>query len=393
MDDVMVLDRSWRKETVGQCARRALKLMTGRKFESKADFEEWWKVNSGGRNCLWYWQQRLKREFDEADIATSSYHINWRPYETWEQYSSRIHAIRATARTEVLATVTAELRQLDPEVEAKVRLLTVCTHTGCYGAQFWPDPPNLRISSGRLLDLLDRKDLWPDVPWDSNWYYSRLAERLGMWADVLFTSSDVPRLKAVLEREHDNLGASLIIGISRLLPVAAEEELGSTDTRDGWLRHATLNERDLFVRCYCAMELVRVGLPENAAFLTEMAFAAHEDDSENCFMQYVLQALAQPPLTAEKRRFLVDLLLDQRFEPLWTCPDGRGGDSPHMCRVYGIQAINAHAGRELVGDAVENGLTNPDKYKEALAELRRLIAQLRDAKRTDTPDEHKTVIP
>jgi hypothetical protein len=48
-----------------------------------------------------------------------------------------------------------------------------------------------------------------------------------------------------------------------------------------------------------------------------------------------------------------------------------------MCRQYGTWAVNAHAGRELVGDALKYRLVDPAESQKALAELRQLIARLR----------------
>jgi len=384
--DGLDLRRSWHAETVAQCAQRALRLMTGMRFDGGAAFDEWWKANSDGRSCLWYWQQRLERELDEADILTSWPRLYQRPDETWERYRARRQALNAAARAEVHRTVAAELRGLAPEVEAKVRLLTVSEHaggapiTGSEG-QFWPDPPDLRVSADRLLDLLDRKGLWPDVPWDEagRGVYNLLAERLGMWAGVLFGPAHVPRLRAALERERDRLGwsgqAAMVIGISRLLPPAAEGGLDDPDTRDGVLRQAVRGEGDLFVRDYCARELACVGLPVNGSFLKDAAFATRKDDPDGRIAQGILRALAQPPLTPQKREFLVELVLDRRFEPFWTRANARMGMD--MGRQYGIWAINAHAGRELIGDSIRNRLTDPAASGEALAELREAVARLR----------------
>lgn len=374
--------RSWRKETVAQCAKRALKLMTGKRFDDKPAFEAWWKVNRGGRNCLWYWEQRLERELEEADLSTSWFRLHQRPDETRERYRARRQALNSAARAEIHKAAAAELRRLPPEVEAKVRLLAVNRRaggppiTGSEG-QFWPDPPDLRISPDRLLDLLDRKNLWPDVPWDGDkgrHKYNLLAERLGMWAKVLFRPAHVPRLRAALKRERDNLWwsgqAGMIIGISSLLPPATEGKLDDPNTRDGVLRQAVRNERDRFVRVHCARELVRVGLPMNASFIKDVAFATRKDDEDHQMTQGILRALAQSPLTPQKSRFLVDLLLDPRFKPFWTRPDTR-------MDVEGIWAVNAHAGRELISNSIKNRLTIPAHSDKALAELRQLITLLR----------------
>jgi len=392
--DGLDLYRSWRKESVAQCVQRALRLMTGQRFSDKAAFEEWWKVNRDGRNCLWYWQERLERELNEADISTAWPRLYQRPDESWERYRARQQALNRAARAEVHKTIAADLRQLAPEVEAKVRLLTVSEHaggapiTGSEG-QFWPDPPNLRVTSGRLLDLLDRKGMWPDVPWDDKGrgMYNLLAERLGMWSDVLFAPADVPRLRVALEREHDNLWwsgqAAMIIGISRLLPAARADNLDDPNTRDGALRLAVQKEPDLFVRDYSARELVRVGLPVNGPFLKDVTFATRKDDQNNRIGQGILQALAQPPLTSQKRQLLVELLLDPRFEPFWTRPNTRMGMD--MCRQYGIWAVNAHAGREVISDSIKNRLTDPVESDKALTELRQIVSRLREKGRDMPP--------
>ncbi|MCC7408992.1 MAG: hypothetical protein IT442_13045 [Phycisphaeraceae bacterium] len=395
--DRLVLTRSWHKESVAQCARRALGLMTGERFDNQVALGEWWKVNSDARGSLWYWQQRLERELNEADISTSWPRLYQRPDETWERYIARQEALKIAARAEVHRTIAAELRRRPPEVEAKVRLLTVSDHAGGSPitgseSQFWPDPPDLRVSSDRLLDLLDRKDMWPDVPWDDGerGMYNLLAERLGMWAIVLFQPSDVPRLRGALKREHDNLWwsgqAGMIIGISRLLPPASGGTPDDPDTRDGFLQQAVLSEAHVFVREYCAMEMARVGLPKNATFLKDVAFATRNDDQSNRVAQGILQALSQAPLTPQKRQFLIDLLRDPRFELYWTRPNTQMGMD--MCRQYGIRAVNAHAGRKLINDSMKRRLTDPAESDQALAELRQLVAQLGNlptAQPTGTP--------
>ncbi|HOF19298.1 MAG TPA: hypothetical protein PK082_10350, partial [Phycisphaerae bacterium] len=95
--------------------------------------------------------------------------------------------------------------------------------------------------------------------------------------------------------------------------------------------------------------------------------------------QGILQALAQPPLTSQKRQLLVELLLDPRFEPFWTRPNTRMGMD--MCRQYGIWAVNAHAGREMIGDSIQNRLTDPAESDKALTELRQVVRRLREEDR------------
>ena len=45
-----------------------------------------------------------------------------------------------------------------------------------------------------------------------------------------------------------------------------------------------------------------------------------------------------------------------------------------MCRIYGIRAVNAHAGGELIDNSLQNDMIYPTAA--ALAEVRRRIARL-----------------
>jgi hypothetical protein len=244
---------------------------------------------------------------------------------------------------------------------------------------FWPEPPELRLTADRLLDLLDRKDLWADVDWNPE-RYNLLAERLGLWADVLFKPEHAGRLRAALEREKNELWwsgkAALTIGIARLHPAAKADNLDEAGTRDQILRDAAVNDAELFVRGYCAMELVRTGLPENAAFLRDIAFKPSKESGCPDVMQSILQALARPPFDKPKRELLADIALDERFKDSWTRPNSRMGDD--MKRTYAIWAINAHAGRTLITDEQKSALVEPASSAAALEQLQADINQLRE---------------
>jgi hypothetical protein len=377
--DTLEIFRSWRKRTVASYARAGLELITGRAFADEAAFLNWWKSNSNARHCLWYWQQRMQREMDTAEQVPGI-----GPGEM--DYRKRVMMAKAA----VAKTILAELRQLPPEVEAKVRLLTISNKAGgapITGSEtsFWPEPPSFRLDAGRLLDLLDRKGLWEDVDWDepNKGHYNLFAERLGIWAHVLFLPEQAPRLRAAFKNEREGLWwsgkAGLIIGISRLLPAAKEDQLDDADTRDGTLREAVLHESDLFVRDYCAMELVRVGLPGNTGFLKRMAFEPIEEDFFPTLSQAILQALAEKPLTEAKGKLLVEIVLDKRFELYWTRPNKRMGDD--MDRTYAVAAINAHAGRVLISDELKQALVNQSRSAEALKEVRKGVENLLQDKR------------
>lgn len=377
-EDRLTILRSWHKRTVASYAKAGLELITGREFADEAAFLNWWKSNSNARHCLWFWQQQMQREMDAAEQVPG---VN----PSQSDYRKQVMMAKAA----VAKTILAELKQLPPEVEAKVRLLTTSKNAGgtpITGSEtsFWPEPPALRVEASRLVDLLDRKGLWEDVAWDDKHkgYYNLLAERLGMWSHVLFLPEHATRLRAALKNEREGLWwsgqAGLILGISRLLPAAKADNLDDAATRDGTLREAVLHESDLFVRDYCAKELVRVGLPGNTAFLKRMAFEPAEDAGSPTLSQAILQALAEKPLTEAKLKLLIEIVLDKRFEIYWTRPNKRMGQD--MDRVYAAAAINAHAGRILISDELKQSLVKPSRSTEALKKVRASIGKLLPAK-------------
>ncbi len=385
-DDVeqILPGRSWRKQTVGDYARRGLELMTGKHFANKAEFDLWWASNSGGKDCLWYWQQRLDREMEVAERVWEL--VRRLPGESSMDFNRRRWAMQKSSRAYVNFKIEEELRGRSPEVEAKIRLLAHGRHLGAApitGSEkrYWPNQPNLRLSRERLLELLERKDLWRDVEWNAE--YNMLSERMGIWADVLFEPADASRLMAVLEKERGNLcwsgRAGLIIGISRLLPPASADGLNDPETQDGFLRLHIDCESDRTIRDYCTRELIRVGLPQNSGWLKSLAFNSSEDDSDgiNRTVNGMLQELTSRPLTAEKRGFLVDLLLDPRFESYWTRPNPGRGRAMDAFRDNAIKAINAYAGSELVARELNERLVHPRKSKSALDEIHSGIGRLK----------------
>lgn len=384
----LILMRSWQKQTVSQYARRALANMTGKMFENKAAFDTWWQVNHDAQNSLWYWQHRLARELRDATYDNHWHHVTMYPYETREQFHARRQTINQAAQDNVYQSIAKELRQLSPEVEAKVYLLAANHQLngvmyGMFEINFDANPPKLRISTERLFELLDHKNWWAEVPKgdQGRQAYYLLTARIGLWANVLFTPEHIPRLRQLLNRPEDHPWQpnpiALTIGISRLLPPASPDQLDHPDTRDGILRQGIGKVYQPYdnTRIAITRELVRVGLPNNSDFLMELAFAINKDDTENEIAQGILQELAASPLTPQKRQFMIDLLLDPRFELFWTRANTRA--SMDMCRQYGIWAINAHAGTELIHDELKYDLTDPEKSDDALKKLYQFIEQLR----------------
>ena len=121
----------------------------------------------------------------------------------------------------------------------------------------------------------------------------------------------------------------MLLGISRLLPAAAPGNLDDPQTRDGTLRAAIREGSDR-----AAYELVRVGLPRNWPFLKEQIFAGSKHP-----LPSMITTLGTRPLTNAKRTALGELLLDERFKPLWK--------TDRWCRGSALRAVNAHAGEEI----------------------------------------------
>lgn len=385
--DGLETERSWQPRRVSDYAVKALRLMTGRNFE-RQDFAKWWVRNQGSRERVWYWQERLNRELKTA-IAEEQ--PDWRKpgadnnalhKQYVEKMKPRFAAIRDAAAV--------ELAQLPVEVEAKVRLFAV-NETSPGSSAF--DEPYLgfelsqpimgrfkcpRVSSERLLELLERKDLWEDVDWTQGASYNLLAVQLGGQAELFFTRKDVERLRATLAREQRHLWwdgqGNLVVGISRLLPPAQPGKLDDPDTEDGALREGVRTLADVFAREVVVREIVRIGLPRNQEFLADQFFGEDKVSGNPVpdMRGSLLQSLASPPLMPLKRQFLATLLLDKRFEPLWRESNVVSG-APH--RENAIRAVNTYAGKEIITYELNQRLNEPARADEALVAVQEIVRQ------------------
>ncbi|HEY2251815.1 MAG TPA: hypothetical protein VGH74_12170, partial [Planctomycetaceae bacterium] len=136
------------------------------------------------------------------------------------------------------------------------------------------------------------------------------------------------------------------------------------DTRDGYLRKAIREEREALTKAYVSRELVRVGLPENVPFLRAVFYGQKNGATSHDVRTSIIEALGQPPLTDEKRKFLFELIADPRSRLLLTRAPKAIGDNLLQDAV--VRAINAHAGRKLVSTSDWNFLHSDDKATEAL---------------------------
>lgn len=354
------LVRGWYARRVSSYARVALRLMTGRDFDT-ASFAAWHERNHGGRSDFWYWDIRLRQRLAEADAAAR---------ESRRGYDDR--------RADPAASIRAELRNEPAEVEAKVCLLFhEVVLRPCTG---------LRVSADRLLDLLDRRGLWADVNWNGDSVfepkpYISLVGEIARVSDSYFDRTHVARLQAVLARESvasetafGDFRVALQVGISKLLPVASDDDLDNRDTREGYLRDAVRTEPE-YRRAQVARELVRIDARRQWPLL-EPWFFADVDPYKNSQLRYeLLRELGQQPLTPDKRAVLAAIVLNQRFEPLWTRPSREMGDA--VPRELAAWAINAYAGREVITTYYElQPLTHPETARVALRRVQAIATEI-----------------
>jgi hypothetical protein len=381
--DKVELRRGWFPRRVQTYARTALELMTGRDFNAN-QFKKWWVRNAQGRQCLWYWQWRLHRELEEVAAIPIP---PWNPMpggKSYNDWSRKYRRQQRERRTAVIRSVGKELSKLSAEVEAKVRLLAINRRSSSLGVSL--DAPLMgpyessRLPADRLLDLLDKKNLWEDVDWQAQegvTGYNVMVTQLAGAADRFFRPEHVQRLQAVQAREPDlwwNAKAALYIGISKLLPPAETNNLDHANTRDAVLRDAIRNHPDVFVRGTVARELIRVNLTPNWDFLMQCFFSEGPQQGIPDLRGSILQALGTPPLGKEKRDALAKLLLDPRSDALWTKQSKRMGDD--MFRQYAIQAVNAFANEEALTRQHFQDLGNTSRAQTTLKEVRRIAREV-----------------
>lgn len=340
--DSLEVDYQWANRPVGWYAAQALKLMTGEEFTAES-FAVWWPDHANWRECLWYWQERITRGTKAIELQ-----INRQPYPpdsglTFDDWRERQWEDILRRQAEYLRGIAGELRRLPPEVEAKILLLAEMSDSA---NPFLSGVTTPRLDRERLFALLDRQDLWQDIDWSERTpYYSRLVGRLLLTHPPLFRSADVERLRAWQQRRQPR-GSAFLVGLSRLLPPADPADLDDPNTRDGLLRRGIREEKEVLTRGNYASELVRVAVALNWPFLKEQLFAEQDAFSYPDLRVSIIDALGAAPLTPDKRAALIDLVLDERFLPLWTRPSRRMGADEY--RRQAAYALNAHAGKELI---------------------------------------------
>lgn len=344
----------WQRDSIAQTARAILFELTGETFDG-GTFTEWWTRNSNPQECLWYWEAQMRRDkksrTDEAvlesirsntQVDVNALQVTWR--EIWRK----------------------RFREFSPELELK--LLTLSAEFGgsesFYGAN-QKEKPILsavdfqRVSADRLLEVLNGKNVWPDVQ-KSGACPNRLAERLLLTPGVFKPEHAAP-LKAIFEKNAQDIWwsgrAAYRIGIARLLPACAENREDPA-TREGWLRAGVRAEADTFTRGYILRELIQMGLLHDSEFVREYFFKEEPRGAIPNVRESILIGLSTPPLTAQKKDLLLELVLSDRMTAEWLRPLKFMGDDSFQTRA--AQSINAHAGKELIDWRELQDLRQPD---------------------------------
>ncbi len=360
-DDPLVDPSFWRQLTLNQYVDRAIRQLTGADV-TRATVDEWRKSHGDTEESLWYWEYRLRREFEP---------IEWDPEKLTVWREQRL----------------AELARLDPLIEAKVLLLNRDSYDqGRHDAGFlgtW----QTRLSKDELFQILAGVRLWDDVNWTDKRGYtyeldSQLATRIMLNAEDNFGREDVPQLIELLATTKLSLQGygrnAWHVGISRLLPAAALESIDDVETRDGYLRNVI---RSGTGQTGVVDELVRVGLPNSREFLLEHFFQKRElhSTTHDGVQSSILDALGRAPLTTEHRQFLWAIVTDDRFRPIWMYlrdpnPQHYKGPNDHSSRRDAIWAINKHAGMDFITYAEQKKL-GESETSQATFEL--ILARLK----------------
>lgn len=346
---------TWHPRTVGTYAREALKRMTGHRFDGKdpagVTFEAWWKTHDLGRAALWYWQTRLTRE------------------EQAQQERKGGAAERAATMKEIMAL----------PMDTRVKIFLMTTDGAEEGQEtvgvvngFFPGGLKLEISQERWAELVAGKTGWADAG-DVEFWRQELLWRMARIADEVTrgypdAAGAKAALAAAMEKDAPQSRWRAVL-VSRLLPAAGKgDSLDDAKFREGYLRQALAGAKDEYERENLAREMV----DENVAGQWEVlkkVFATENGESGSDARTGILRGLGDAPATQAKARRLAELLDDPANEKLFTQENRTMGMD--MYRHWAIASVNAIAGKEAVGQAVQEGLPQADRRSGALAALRK----------------------
>jgi hypothetical protein len=373
-DEDALVPLVWSNRTVGAYARAAVLLMTGHHFDGRGandvSFPEWIEMHDLGAESLWYWQQRLSRERNAAPALSSL--PGEEGFAFRERRSREAEAYQAGLRKRAAS----DLASLSADAQAKVYLLTVQSDAHSVIGPvnpFFPDGFSLRIRRGRILELLDGRNIWRDVL-DEPQAKNVLLWRLARLAPTLLPARDWPRVRKQLQTRATSQ-AGMPVLVSRLLPAAGTGQADNQQTREGFLRASLARSGWDWRVQLIATEMVRTNLAVQWPFL---AARFNEDPEVGRYERLgAVQALAEAPHSLEKLVALVAFLDDPRNAPLLTLPRRLSFDQVRQNAIFALDAM-AGTTPPYVPSKLRDDLADEDRSGGALVELRRLGHTLLD---------------
>lgn len=378
--DPYIPERTWHERTVQTYAREALRLMTGHRFDGLdprgIPFEEWWRTHDLGKDSLWYWQQRLRRD-RLALLAVAP--GPWDSDDNRRESSSAALEVRKRHKDLV-----AEIGTMPPETRAKIFLMATedfadVTTTGPIN-RFFPEGIVLPIEGPRVMELVGEGWMWEDCADVARGRALLLGRLARMASEKLVRVDDQDafheRLRTALKREARGQRWMPVL-VARLLPAAlTPEELDDPRTSEGFLRASLAEAKEGAARSELAREMVRANLEGQWPVLEKVFYSEELKRGETSdAREGILEALGETPHSPKKRAVLAGLIDDPRNEELLTQPNRRMGMD--MYRRCAVNAANAIAGHEAVSRDIRQDLSATERSRQALEEFRRIVRGLK----------------
>jgi hypothetical protein len=373
-DSELMTAAVWSQRTVGAYAWIAVRLMTGFHLNSNdpigVTFEEWWKLHNFGKESLWYWEERLRREWRAAATPEQ------KSGEDRDNYFERVREETTALQARLRQATLSELKAMPADVQAKVFLSSTSSGYETAGAtgpvnELFPEGFVLPIGRDRFLELLNERNLWPDVK-DVPMVSQTLLSRLARLAPDVLSVQDWPAVRTVLEMRAAENGWMPVF-YSRLLSPARPGNLDDPGTREGYLRSALMRAKERYPKGEIAAEMVRSNLDGQWPVLANQFYNQPGNESSDWRVE-VLKALGEAPHTKRKLAALVELINDPRNETILTQVNRVMGMDGY--RQQAVWSLNAIAGNEYVSFYIYQDLGQPDRSAKALGELRRLANEL-----------------
>ena len=356
----------WSQRTVGAYAWIAVRLMTGFQLDGNdprgVTFEDWWKAHNRGKESLWYWEERLRRE----SRATATPEL--KPGEGRDRYFERVGEETTALQARLHQATLSELKTMPADVQAKVFLTATSSGYETAGAtgpvnSLFPEGFALPIGRDRFLELLAERNLWSDVQ-DVPMVSQTLLSRLARLAPDMLPMADWPAFRTVLETRAAEQG---------WMPVFYSRLLSPAQARDDYLRSALMKAKERYPKGEIAAEMVRSNLDGQWSVLANLFYTQPGTESSDWRVD-MLKALGEAPHTKRKLAALVELINDPRNETILTQVNRLMGMDGY--RQQAVWSLNAIAGTEYVSFYIYQDLGQPDRSAKALAELRRLAGEL-----------------